>query len=169
MLIDSHCHLDRLKSAPDQASLKQIIEAATQRGVEYMLCVNVRQQEFSAMREKVAAFPQVFLSSGVHPLDVESGLDVESLKLTAADERVVAIGETGLDYFYSNETKVQQQDCFEKQISLAVDVNKPLIVHTRDAREDTISMLKAGQADKVGGLYCIVLLKTGKWPKPHWI
>ncbi|MBE8167481.1 MAG: YchF/TatD family DNA exonuclease [Shewanella sp.] len=155
MLIDSHCHLDRLKSAPDHSSLKQIIEAATERGVEYMLCVNVRQQEFNAMREKVAVFPQVFLSSGVHPLDVESGLDVESLKLTAADDRVVAIGETGLDYFYSNETKVQQQDCFEKQISLAVDVNKPLIVHTRDAREDTISMLKTGQADKVGGvLHC---------------
>ncbi|MCL1077345.1 YchF/TatD family DNA exonuclease [Parashewanella spongiae] len=155
MLIDSHCHLDRLKSAPDHSNLKTIIETASKRGVEYFLCVNVRQQEFCDMKEKVAAFPQVFLSSGVHPLDVESGLDVDSLKLTAADERVVAIGETGLDYFYSNETKAQQQDCFEKQIKLAVDINKPLIVHTRDAREDTIAMLKAGQADKVGGvLHC---------------
>ena len=68
---------------------------------------------------------------------------------------MVAIGETGLDYFYADETKQLQQQCFEQQIALAVEVNKPLIVHTRDAREDTIAMLKNGQADKVAGvLHC---------------
>ena len=155
MLIDSHCHLDRLKAAPDPASLKLILEQAKQRGVDYMLCVNVRQQGFEAMREKVAAYDQIFLSSGVHPLDVQEGLDVAQIRRFAADPKVVAIGETGLDYFYADETKALQQQCFEQQIALAVEVNKPLIVHTRDAREDTIAMLTQGQADKVGGvLHC---------------
>ncbi|MCE9684746.1 YchF/TatD family DNA exonuclease [Shewanella sp. AS16] len=155
MLIDSHCHLDRLKAAPDHQSLQLILDAAKQRGVEYLLCVNVRQQGFAAMRDKVAAFDNVFLSSGVHPLDVKDGLDVAQIASFAQDPRVVAIGETGLDYFYADDTKALQQACFEQQIALAVEVNKPLIVHTRDAREDTIRLLKQGQADKVGGvLHC---------------
>ncbi|MCL1143125.1 TatD family hydrolase [Shewanella gaetbuli] len=155
MLIDSHCHLDRLKAAPDQASLQAIMDNAKAQGVDYLLCVNVRQQGFEQMRQKVAAFDNVFLSSGVHPLDVQDGLDVSQIKQYATDSKVVAIGETGLDYFYANETKQLQQQCFEQQIALAVEVNKPLIVHTRDAREDTIAMLKAGNADKVAGvLHC---------------
>jgi TatD DNase family protein len=155
MLIDSHCHLDRLKAAPDQASLNAIVAAAKAKGVDYMLCVNVRQQGFEAMRDKVAAFDNVFLSSGVHPLDVKEGLNIEQIAAFAQDPKVVAIGETGLDYFYADETKILQQQCFEQQIALAVQVNKPLIVHTRDAREDTIAMLKAGNAAKAGGvLHC---------------
>ncbi|WP_394132019.1 TatD family hydrolase [Shewanella maritima] len=155
MLIDSHCHLDRLKSAPDDKTLQQIMANAKASGVDYLLCVNVRQQGFEAMRDRVAAFDNVFLSSGVHPLDVQDGLDVEQIKRFATDERVVAVGETGLDYFYANETKLLQQQCFEQQIDLAVEINKPLIVHTRDAREDTINRLKQGNAERVGGvLHC---------------
>ncbi|MCG9739146.1 TatD family hydrolase [Shewanella insulae] len=155
MLIDSHCHLDRLKAAPDQDSLKTLLAQAKDRGVEYFLCVNVRQQGFASMQAKMAAFDQVFLSAGVHPLDVQEGLDTTQLHSYIQDPKVVAIGETGLDYYYSGETKALQQQCFEQQIALAVEVDKPLIVHTRDAREDTIAMLKAGQADRVGGvLHC---------------
>nr|WP_283164269.1 YchF/TatD family DNA exonuclease [Shewanella corallii] len=155
VLIDSHCHLDRLKAAPDADSLDQIIQQASARDIAYFLCVNVRQQGFEAMRDKMAAFDQVFLSSGVHPLDVQEGLDVEQIKAFANEKKVVAIGETGLDYFYANETKAMQQACFEQQVALAVEVNKPLIIHTRDAREDTLAILRNGQGDKVGGvLHC---------------
>lgn len=155
MLIDSHCHLDRLKAAPDQASLQIIMDNAKAQGVDYLLCVNVRQQGFEQMRDKVAQFDNIFLSSGVHPLDVKEGLDVDQIRRFATDPKVIAIGETGLDYFYADETKILQQQCFEQQIALAVEVNKPLIVHTRDAREDTIAMLKNGHADKVAGvLHC---------------
>ncbi|WP_299494355.1 TatD family hydrolase [uncultured Shewanella sp.] len=155
MLIDSHCHLDRLKAAPDQASLRQMMAEAKERGVEYFLCVNVRQNGFQAMRQRVAEFEQVFMSAGVHPLDVKEGLNIDELQGFIKDPKVIAIGETGLDYFYADETKALQQQCFEQQIALAVDVNKPLIVHTRDAREDTLHFLKQGQADKVGGvLHC---------------
>ncbi|BAJ02540.1 TatD family hydrolase [Shewanella violacea] len=155
MLIDSHCHLDRLKAAPDHQSLKQIISDAKARDVDYFLCVNVRQQGFISMRDKMAAFDQVFLSAGVHPLDVQEGLDTTELNEFVKEPKVVAIGETGLDYFYANETKALQQQCFEQQIELAVQVNKPLIIHTRDAREDTLNFLRNGHADKVGGvLHC---------------
>lgn len=155
MLIDSHCHLDRLKAAPDQASLQHIIAQAKARGVEYFLCVNVRQQGFTQMQAKMADFEQIFLSAGVHPLDVKEGLDTAQLYEYINDPKVVAIGETGLDYFYADDTKALQLSCFEQQIALAVEVDKPLIVHTRDAREDTIALLKAGHADKVGGvLHC---------------
>ena len=155
MLIDSHCHLDRLKAAPDHQSLKQIISDAKARDVDYFLCVNVRQQGFIAMRDKMAEFDQVFLSAGVHPLDVQEGLDTTELNVFVKEPKVVAIGETGLDYFYANETKVLQQQCFEQQIELAVQVNKPLIIHTRDARQDTLNFLRNGHADKVGGvLHC---------------
>lgn len=155
MLIDSHCHLDRLKAAPDAPSIQQIIQQAKQRDVAYFLCVNVRQQGFETMRDKMAPHPEVFLSCGVHPLDVKEGLDSEQMLTFARESQVVAIGETGLDYFYSAETKAIQQYCFEQQVELALTVNKPLIIHTRDAREDTLAILRNGHADRVGGvLHC---------------
>lgn len=155
MLIDSHCHLDRLKSAPDQPSLRQVISDAHARDVAYFLCVNVRQQGFISMRDKMAEFEQVFLSAGVHPLDVQEGLNTSELNEFVKEPKVIAVGETGLDYFYANETKALQQQCFEQQIALAVDVNKPLIIHTRDAKADTLHFLRNGHADKVGGvLHC---------------
>lgn len=155
MLIDSHCHLDRLKAAPCDASLADMLKGAKERGVDYVLCVNVRQKGFESMCARVEQFDNVFLSSGVHPLDVKEGLDLNELKQFATHPRVVAIGETGLDYYYADDSRELQLQCFEQQIALARDVNKPLIVHTRDAREDTIRLLKEGGADTVGGvLHC---------------
>lgn len=155
VLVDSHCHLDRLKAAPDQDSLEQILTDAKTRGVDWFLCVNVRQQDFIRMRERMAAYSQVFLSAGVHPLDVEAGLSIEQLRQHALDPRVVAIGETGLDYFYAPESKAAQLQCFEQQVAVATDIGKPLIIHTRDAREDTLAVLRNGHAEKCGGvLHC---------------
>lgn len=152
MLIDSHCHFDRLKAAPDHASLQQLINDAKRRDIQYFLCVNVRQSDFESMRQKMAPFKEVFLSCGVHPLDVKDGLDEKLLCDYAKDKQVIAIGETGLDYFYAPETRKEQIHCFEQQIELACHVNKPIIIHTRDAREETIDLLKNGAADKVGGV-----------------
>ena len=152
MLVDSHCHIDRLKIAPDAASLQQIVDEAKARGVSHFLCVNVRQQGFEAMKDKVANFDEIFLSCGVHPLDVKSGIDGEQLLGFAKESKVVAIGETGLDYFYAPETKSEQIESFEHQIALAKNVNKPLIIHTRDAGQETLLMLKNGGVDNVGGV-----------------
>jgi len=107
------------------------------------------------MLAKIAHYPDVSASCGVHPLDQKDALDKELLLKLAVDPKVVAIGETGLDYFYSADTKQVQLDSFVGHIEVARELNKPLIVHTRDARQDTLSLLKSHKADEVGGvLHC---------------
>ncbi|KFZ38613.1 DNAse [Shewanella mangrovi] len=155
MLVDSHCHLDRLKVAPDEASLNAVLSDAQALGISHFLCVNVRLQEFEAMQQRMSPFNNVFLSAGVHPLDVENGVSADDLRRFATTDKVVAIGETGLDYFYSPDNKALQLQCFESQVEVAVAVNKPLIIHTRDARQDTLNILSNGHAEKCGGvLHC---------------
>ena len=107
------------------------------------------------MLAKIAPLPQVFASCGVHPLDQESPWSPELLRQLAAEPRVVAIGETGLDYFYHPEHKLIQQQAFREHIRVARELHKPLIIHTRDAQEDTLAILKEEGADSVGGvLHC---------------
>ncbi|QSX32172.1 TatD family hydrolase [Shewanella avicenniae] len=155
MLVDSHCHLDRLKIAPDEATLNAVLTDAQSLGISHFLCVNVRLQEFEAMQQRMMPFPNVLLSAGVHPLDVENGVSAADLRRFAQTDKVVAIGETGLDYFYSPDNKALQQQCFESQVEVAVELNKPLIIHTRDARQDTLDILNNGHAEKCGGvLHC---------------
>ncbi|MCH1932493.1 TatD family hydrolase, partial [Shewanella sp. A25] len=91
--VDSHCHLDRLKAAPDEASLNAVLTDAAALGISHFLCVNVRLQEFEAMQQRMQPYNNVFLSAGVHPLDVENGVSADDLRRFAANERVVAIGE----------------------------------------------------------------------------
>ena len=96
--------------------------------------------------------PEVHASCGIHPLDVDSDFDLSIFRQYAAHERVIAIGETGLDYFYQPESAPRQRELFEQQVAVAVEYNKPLIIHTRQAREDTLAILKNGQAAKCGGV-----------------
>jgi TatD DNase family protein len=91
-------------------------------------------------------------SCGVHPLDVESEFALDVLHEYARHKKVVAIGETGLDYHYKPETAELQKLRFSQQVELAVELNKPLIIHTRNAREDTLAILREGKADKCGGV-----------------
>ncbi|GLP98082.1 TatD family hydrolase [Paraferrimonas sedimenticola] len=155
MFVDSHCHLNRLKNAPDRDSVAKLLEGARSRGVNHFLCVSVCQSEFESMKDMVAGLEGVSLSAGVHPLDVDDGLDIELLRQQASAANVVAIGETGLDYYYSKDSKDTQQEYFTAQIGLAVELDKPVIVHTRDAREDTIQLLKDGGVEQCGGvLHC---------------
>ena len=155
MLVDSHCHLDRLDYQTKHAHIADAVAKATARGVSHLLCVSVTLEQFPGMLEKIAPFPQVFASCGVHPLDQESRWSEEQLRALAAHPRVVAIGETGLDYFYHPEHKAIQQQAFRTHIQVARELNKPLIIHTRDARQDTLAILREEGADAVGGvLHC---------------
>lgn len=121
-----------------------------------MLCVSVTLEDFPSMAEKTLNFPQVLLSCGAHPLNQDDEIDPDNLlRLAQSDERVIAIGETGLDYFYAPETKAVQMDSFIKHVQVARQVNKPLIIHTRDAKQDTLDVLNQEQAHDVGGiLHC---------------
>lgn len=153
MFVDSHCHLDRLDKSPDE--LAEIINFAQRRGVEHFLCVSVSVKDFPAMMKIIEPFDHVSASCGVHPLHQEDACAYEELLAMASGEEVVAIGETGLDYFYSADTKAVQLTSFVDHIKVANALNKPLIIHTRDAREDTINLLKEHKAANTRGvLHC---------------
>lgn len=156
MFVDSHCHLDKINLDAFDGQLSGVIEAARQAQVQHMLCIGVTLDDFPAMREQVADYTDVSISCGVHPLYVaKHPLNKGQLATWAALPEVVAIGETGLDYYYDAESKPVQQESFAYHIELANSLNKPLIIHTRDARDDTIAMLREGQAERCGGvLHC---------------
>ncbi|HHJ13972.1 MAG TPA: TatD family deoxyribonuclease [Gammaproteobacteria bacterium] len=154
MLVDSHCHLDMLKLGDEP--LQSVLDEARAAGVERMLCVAVNLERFPAMMEKIAPHPQVLASVGVHP-DHEQGEDPDEDRLAALarDERIVAIGETGLDYYRTQGDTEWQRARFRRHIRAARAIGKPLIVHTREAREDTIAILRDEQARDAGGvLHC---------------
>ena len=156
MLIDSHCHLDRLEGAPD--ALPEYLHRATAAGVDHLLCVSINLEAWPDMRALIEPHPRVSCSVGVHPCEEETAECSEAaLVERAADPRVVAIGETGLDYYYgkSQAERARQRERFALHVAAARTTGKPLIVHTRDAREDTIGLLRETGADAVGGvLHC---------------
>jgi TatD DNase family protein len=153
VFVDSHCHLDRLDKTNEE--LQELILFANRRGVEHFLCVCVSVSEFASMLVKVQGLTNVSVSCGVHPLHQDEACDFDTLLTTAKHPSVVAIGETGLDYFYSADTKATQLQSFVDHIKVANVLKKPLIIHTRDAREDTINLLKQHKApDTIGVLHC---------------
>lgn len=155
-LVDSHCHLDRLAFDQIEGGLGGALAQAKSVGVEHFLCVAINLEAYPAMRALVDPFPQISVSVGVHPTDGEGPPpDLDALIQLGLDTRVVAMGETGLDYYYGVEHKDHQQTLFRLHVQAARAVGKPLIVHTRDAREDTISILREEGAAEVGGvLHC---------------
>jgi TatD DNase family protein len=155
VFIDSHCHLDRLDLTDFDNNLDNVISAAKAESVNEILCVSVTLKEFPAMAEKTKHYNHVWLTCGAHPLNQEDKIDQAQLAQLADNTRVIAIGETGLDYFYAPETKALQLDSFRKHIRVANQLGKPLIIHTRDAQQDTLDILREEQAEKVGGiLHC---------------
>ncbi|PCI62667.1 MAG: metal-dependent hydrolase [Gammaproteobacteria bacterium] len=155
MFIDSHCHLDRLNLDDFEQNLDNVVRAASQAQVQQMLCVSVTLEDFPTMVTKTQGYDNVHLSCGMHPLNQEDIVDESKLLELAKHPRVIAVGETGLDYFYAPETKVLQLDSFRKHIRVAKQLNKPLIIHTRDAQQDTLSIMAEEGAAQVGGvLHC---------------
>jgi TatD DNase family protein len=161
VLIDSHCHLDMLDLASFPGGLDGVLAAARQNDVGHMLCVSVNLEDYPAMLSLVEQRDVVSVSVGVHP-NAREGHDpsVQELVELAAHPRVVAIGETGLDYFRSTGDLVWQRERFRRHIRAARQCQLPVIVHSRDAREDTLNILDEEQAGETGGvLHCF----TGDW------
>jgi len=155
LFIDSHCHLDRLNLSLYDNNLDNVIEAAKVANVTKLLCVSVTLADFPEMAEKTAHYDNVFLTCGAHPLNQEDEIIPEQLLALSQNERVIAIGETGLDYHYAPETKELQLDSFKKHIHVAKQLKKPLIIHTREAQQDTLALLRSEGAEQVGGiLHC---------------
>ncbi|WP_278403380.1 TatD family hydrolase [Pseudoalteromonas ruthenica] len=155
MIVDSHCHLDKLDFDKLDTDLDGVLQQARERDVEHFLCVNVTLDKFPQMLETIAPYGDVSASCGVHPLDQKDALNIDQLRQLAASDKVVAVGETGLDYYYSAETKPVQLESFVGHIDVANELDKPLIIHTRDAREDTINLMREHHAERCGGvLHC---------------
>jgi len=149
-LVDSHCHIN----FPDLVGdLDGVLERAAAQHIDYMLCVSVNLEDFPQVRALAERYPHVYASVGVHPNETE-GREPELAELVAlgSDSGIVAIGETGLDYFRSSGDLQWQRDRFARHIEAARRVGKPLIIHTRDAREDTIAVMQAEGAGEAGGV-----------------
>ncbi len=155
-LVDSHCHLDQLDLTAYQGDLTKALQFAETQGVKHFLCVCITLTDFAPMLEKIAPYANVSASVGLHPNEKsDEEPSVDTLIALAQDEKIVAIGETGLDYFRSEGQLDWQRNRFRVHIRAAKQLGKPLIVHSREAKADTIAILREEQAESVGGvLHC---------------
>lgn len=154
-LVDSHCHInfDPLGQEADK-----VIQRAKENGVGHMLCVSVNMEDYPKVLELAQTYDDVYASVGVHPNEQESrDPDVNELVELASNNHVVAIGETGLDYFRTDEKMQWQHERFRRHIEAAKIIHKPLIVHTRDSSRDTLQILEEENARDAGGvMHCFV-------------
>ncbi len=152
MLVDSHCHLD-FPGLVEQ--LPAVIDRAKAAGVEHLLCIGVNLEDFKKMMALLDDYPNVFASVGIHPntpYQEEQEPDAGALAALASDPRVVAIGETGLDFFRSKGDLEWQKQRFKTHIEAATFADKPLIIHTREAAQATLDVMRAASAQTVGGV-----------------
>ncbi len=150
MLVDSHCHLD----FPDLAGrLPELLARMTEHGVDMALCIGVNLEDFPQVLALAEANPRLYAAVGVHPeyTDVEEPDEARLLAL-ASHPRVVAIGETGLDYYWQKDRPEWQRQRFRTHIRAALRCGKPLVVHTRDSAADTLRVLREEGAGEVGGV-----------------
>ena len=156
MLVDSHCHLDRLDLSAHDGSLDAALEAARQRGVGHFLCIGVSADNAADVKALTERYADVDCSVGVHPLDVQPGAApaLDWLLGELNHPRVVAIGETGLDYHYEPEAADLQQLSFRVHLEAAQQTGKPVVIHTRGARADTLAMLREAALPQAGVLHC---------------
>ncbi len=156
MFIDSHCHLDRLKLDPYDGDLSKALDEAALQKVDTMLCVAIDLEHIEDVLNIADRYAQVFASVGVHPgsIDCEEP-SVERLVTLSKRNKVIAIGETGLDYYYGQDHKALQLERFKNHLEVAKLTRKPVIVHTRDAKEDTLDLIgKHSDPDVAGVLHC---------------
>jgi TatD DNase family protein len=154
VLIDSHCHLDHLKLADYQDSLDGALEAARQAGVTGFLCIGIDYEKFDLLLEIESRHPDVWLTIGEHPLSDTFTHDPEKLMQYASHDRIVALGETGLDYHYAPEQAEKQKISFVHHLDAAAKLNKPIIVHSREAQQDTLDLIEAHCGPARGVLHC---------------
>jgi TatD DNase family protein len=150
MLVDSHCHLDFDDFDVDRAGILARAHAA---GVQEMLIAAVVEAHWPRVRALTAEYPGVWAAAGVHPNEPAAETpEWEHLLAALAVDKVVAVGETGLDYFRSEGDLSWQRERFARHIAASKATGKPLIVHTRAAAADTIAMLRSEEAAAVGGV-----------------
>lgn len=153
MFIDSHCHLQFFDFATLGIDEGILIAEAKKQQVEHLLCVATHLNQHRQLQALCHKYQEISMSIGLHPNEnIELEPTVADFLQLLDDPRIVAIGETGLDYYRLTADPIVQQDRFRTQIRAALASNKPLIIHTRDAQDDTMQILKEENASKVGGV-----------------
>jgi len=150
MLVDSHCHLD----FPDlSVELDALLARMRENGVAHAVCIGVTLENWPRVRAIAESHPQLSMTVGVHP-DEREAREPSRVELVALARtpKVVAIGETGLDYFRATGDLEWQRERFRTHIRAARDAGKPLVIHTRSASADTLEIMRAEQAQEVGGV-----------------
>lgn len=141
IIVDSHCHLDMLK---DYDSTDNIISRAKEANVQYLQTICTRLDNFENILSIAKKYDNIFASVGIHPSEVKKVTPAKELVELASHEKVIGLGETGLDYFYNKEAKHQkmQRKSFKQHIIASQENNLPIIVHTRGAEEDTLGIIE---------------------------
>jgi TatD DNase family protein len=150
MLVDSHCHLD----FPDLATrLPDVFNAMQSHEVGHALCIGVTLEAFPKVLAIAEQYPNVYASVGIHPdYENEEEASVEQLVRLASHPKVIAIGETGLDYYRLQGDLEWQRERFRTHIRAAIASGKPLVIHTRNAAEDTLRIMREEGAERIGGV-----------------
>ncbi len=154
-VVDSHCHLNYKGIVEDQPG---VLTRARARGVGAMLNISTRESEWDAVIGVAENEPDVWATIGIHPHEADQHVHMDTAKLVtkSAHPRVIGIGETGLDYYYDHSDRARQRDSFASHIAAARETGLPLIVHTREAEDDTINMLggEMGKGAFPGVIHC---------------
>ena len=139
-IIETHCHLDYLKENP----LNVTLDNAKAVGVEKIITIAVSPDNLDTVMSLIGQDDMLWGTQGVHPHDAEKYTQEtgEKIRIHALNERIVAIGEIGLDYFYDNADRTIQRQVFHEQLQIAADLDLPVVIHSRDADDDTIEILK---------------------------
>ena len=149
MFTDTHCHI----SKKDYENIDEIIKNATEAGIHKMINNGADYESNQEVLEISSKFSNVYAAIGFHPQNLENFKEEYYTQIEENIDKIVAIGEIGLDYYNGYEDKEKQKEVFEKQLQLAEKYNKPVIVHSRRATEDTINILKKYPNVK-GDIHC---------------
>lgn len=139
-IIETHCHLDYLENEP----LEDILQKSKDQGVEKIITISVEPDNFDSVFALAKTYPEIYFTQGIHPHDAKKST-VDALNIIrerCSHEKMVAVGEIGLDYYYNHSPRETQLKVFEEQLNIAIDKNKPVVIHSREADEDMMSMLK---------------------------
>jgi TatD DNase family protein len=155
MLADSHCHLNYKGLVEDQQA---VLERARARGVTAMLNIATRESEWDAVLATAEREPDVWATVGIHPNEADAHPHVDTARLVARGQhpRVVGVGESGLDYHYEHSDRARQQASFRAHIAAARELKVPIVVHTRDAEDETLAILREEmeQGTFTGVIHC---------------
>ncbi len=154
MIIDTHAHLDMEQFRGD---LQDVLARARDAGVRYIITIGSDIESSRAARDLAAAHEEIFFSPGFHPHDVKSATEADYAEIVELlkDPKAVAVGEIGLDYHYDHSPREAQREHFKRQLELAREMNKPIIVHSREAEADTMDIIASAGLPEAGGtLHC---------------